>query len=107
MAELHRQQQEAEILQKQQLTQQLNARKSDLLLQKQSIQKEYNINHEQLVCVDKQIMKEEKEIYNFAEERNDKFTKIIILMGNTGDGKSTFGNRLMGDTSEEADQGVF
>eukprot|EP00485_Elphidium_margaritaceum_P011289 CAMPEP_0202705182 /NCGR_PEP_ID=MMETSP1385-20130828/17770_1 /ASSEMBLY_ACC=CAM_ASM_000861 /TAXON_ID=933848 /ORGANISM="Elphidium margaritaceum" /LENGTH=366 /DNA_ID=CAMNT_0049363361 /DNA_START=122 /DNA_END=1222 /DNA_ORIENTATION=+ len=61
----------------------------------------------QLVAVRAQIATEEKDIAAFKPERDDANTKIVVLIGMTGAGKSTFCNRLYGDTSEDADQGPF
>jgi len=52
-----------------------------------------------------QIATEEESIKGMRLERNDNSKKIIICVGKTGHGKSTFVNRLAGDTSLMADKG--
>ena len=40
-------------------------------------------------------------------EIKDPNIKQLVLLGKTGDGKSTFGNRLTGDTSTYGNKGPF
>lgn len=69
---------------------------------------EYNETHGQLVKLQQQVDEEEASINSdFSEERENSSTKIIILLGITGDGKSTFGNRLVGDASKMGNEGPF
>eukprot|EP01083_Nonionella_stella_P009475 27288_1 len=65
------------------------------------------LDHErQLNELNTQIANEKQLIItDFDEEHKDENSKIVILIGNTGDGKSTFGNRLLNDESESADEG--
>ena len=46
-------------------------------------------------------------IQNKNIEIDDPNIMNFVLLGKTGDGKSTFGNRLCGDTSKDGDQGPF
>ena len=62
---------------------------------------------QELVDIGAQIEEEEKLLVHFPEEYNDRSRKIVVLIGNTGDGKSTVGNRLCGDESEMAEEGPF
>eukprot|EP01084_Bolivina_argentea_P033934 62751_1 len=57
--------------------------------------------------INNQIVTEEKAIYKFSVERSDKSNRIIVLIGNTGDGKSTLANRLCCDVSVLANNGPF
>lgn len=62
---------------------------------------------QELVTINNQIIEEEKLLVHFPEEYNDRSRKIVVLIGNTGDGKSTVGNRLCHDESEMAEDGPF
>eukprot|EP01084_Bolivina_argentea_P000665 1224_1 len=68
---------------------------------------EYDTVHQRLLAIQSQIVTEEESIQDFQDEYNDPTAKIIVLVGNTGDGKSTVGNRLCGDESQRADSGPF
>jgi len=62
---------------------------------------------QELLTINNQIIEEEKLLVHFPEEYNDRSRKIVVLIGNTGDGKSTVGNRLCHDESEMAEDGPF
>eukprot|EP01083_Nonionella_stella_P085010 235417_1 len=81
--------------QRQQLTRTINAL-STQLQQKQSV---FDAKHSELMDIARQIAVEEKEIEAFRMERSDNSNKIMITLGATGGGKSTFCNRMWGDTS--------
>eukprot|EP01084_Bolivina_argentea_P109218 195194_1 len=60
----------------------------------------------QISAINSTIESEEKKVQHFKypeEESN----KVVIIIGNTGDGKSTFCNRLSGDQSKFGDKGPF
>eukprot|EP01084_Bolivina_argentea_P033933 62750_1 len=85
-----------------------NQRKNELLSEKQRIiTSELNEIQSALTAINSQICDEEKAISKFSIERNDYSNKIVVLIGNTGDGKSALGNRLTGDTSTFADVGPY
>ena len=106
-AEQRRQMNEMRQRQKQQMKQSYIQQQSTLQSQIDDKTNEYNQIHRELLDLDEKISDEEKSLVNFDDEKNDPNAKIIILLGNTGDGKSTFGNRLCGDTSMMANQGPF
>eukprot|EP01084_Bolivina_argentea_P086842 156926_1 len=91
----------AEILRKQkaQQRQQLTNIQNTLTTQLTTKQRLFNDKHNILMNITRQIAIEEKEIEEFKIERNDNTTKIIITLGMTGGGKSTFCNRMFGDKS--------
>merc|ERR1712087_744190 len=76
-----------------------------LIAQLNEKQSDYEVLRDAVNLLADQIQKEEKEIDEFKVERINKSAKVIILMGRTGGGKSTFSNRLSGDTSVLGDQG--
>ena len=53
------------------------------------------------------IKEEEKAISQYDKAANDNNTKFMVILGNTGDGKSTLCNRLNDDKSEYGDKGPF
>eukprot|EP01083_Nonionella_stella_P151066 482253_1 len=70
------------------------------------IQKKYDTMSHEIQILEQQLVVERRLIItDFDEEHKDENSKIVILIGNTGDGKSTFGNRLLNDESESADEG--
>eukprot|EP00484_Ammonia_sp_Unknown_P023796 CAMPEP_0197033698 /NCGR_PEP_ID=MMETSP1384-20130603/12038_1 /TAXON_ID=29189 /ORGANISM="Ammonia sp." /LENGTH=360 /DNA_ID=CAMNT_0042463541 /DNA_START=52 /DNA_END=1134 /DNA_ORIENTATION=- len=87
--------------------QELQTRLSWLQEQMNTEREEYRKIDEQLQTIQSQISVEMKEIEAFQPERDDPNTKIVVLIGMTGAGKSTFCNRLWGDSSDEADEGPF
>jgi len=87
---------------------QLRLRKTDLEQQHTHIvQHEFNAIHRRRLELDRQIVAEQKEIQSFEVERSHANHKLILLIGSTGHGKSTFGNRLMDDVSLLAKDGPF
>eukprot|EP00483_Globobulimina_turgida_P000282 UN00282 len=91
-----------------QVRQTLTSRKNQKMADRQRITSyELYPTQTQISNVSRQIMKEEKEIYKFSVESNDQSHRIVVLIGNTGDGKSTLGNRLSGDISLLANNGPF
>jgi len=62
---------------------------------------------QELLTINNQIIEEEKLLVHFPDEYHDRSRKIVVLIGNTGDGKSTVGNRLCHDESEMAEDGPF
>eukprot|EP00483_Globobulimina_turgida_P009218 UN09237 len=85
--------------QKEQQRQQLINNRHTLTAQLQGKQRLLAERHATLMNITRQIALEEKEIAEFKMERNDHSTKIIITLGMTGGGKSTFCNRMFGDNS--------
>eukprot|EP01084_Bolivina_argentea_P086843 156930_1 len=85
--------------QKAQQRQQLTNIQNTLTTQLTTKQRLFNDKHNILMNITRQIAIEEKEIEEFKIERNDNTTKIIITLGMTGGGKSTFCNRMFGDKS--------
>eukprot|EP01084_Bolivina_argentea_P109217 195193_1 len=65
-----------------------------------------NLNSK-LGAVSSQIDTEEKKVQNNFKYPEEESNKVVIIIGNTGDGKSTFCNRLSGDQSKYGDQGPF
>eukprot|EP01084_Bolivina_argentea_P142538 250396_1 len=68
-----------------------------------------NINQKQQICdkMRSQINAEEKALSKFEQELQDSNIRKIVLLGNTGGGKSTFANRLCGDHSLKCNAGLF
>eukprot|EP01083_Nonionella_stella_P176882 620174_1 len=91
----------------QEVRQQLQQRRTLLITQLNAKQNEYNQKHSELLTLQHQITTEEVEIAEFKVERDEEGTKLIIILGHTGDGKSTFCNRLCGDVSLFGDEGPF
>eukprot|EP01083_Nonionella_stella_P172561 592648_1 len=52
-------------------------------------------------------IEEEQLMEDFEIERSDPDTKLVVVLGNTGDGKSTFCNRIKCDTSKFGNKSVF
>ena len=106
--EAQREREEAQERHKQQMRQSFIQQQATLQSQLHDKTIEYNQVHQQLIDLQNQISEEEKTlITDFDDEKDDPNSKIIILLGNTGDGKSTFGNRLVGDRSLMANEGPF
>ena len=92
--------------QKEKLKSSLIQQKDRLESRKQSIiTQELNPLNTQKAQMENKISAEEKSIEGMTLERNDKTKKIIICVGKTGHGKSTFVNRLSGDISLMARNG--
>lgn len=80
----------------------------------QKIQQRYDRIKEidnDLKHLDEKIAKENNKLnaagkQDFTHERNNENFKVIVCIGKTGEGKSTFCNRMLGDTSENGDKGV-
>jgi len=106
-ADQERARREAERRHKQQMRQSYIQQQGALQSQINDKTTEYNQIHQGLLDIQEQIAAEEKSMVDFSDEKDDPNAKIVILVGNTGDGKSTFANRLVGDTSMMADQGPF
>eukprot|EP01084_Bolivina_argentea_P233602 393415_1 len=85
---------------------QLQDRRNYLVNQIQQKRAEYNQKHSQLITLEEQINAEESTIEEFKIERTEPDTKVVIVIGHTGDGKSTFINRFSGDKSLFGDEGV-
>jgi len=85
--------------QRQQQREQLSRSRATLDSQLQEKQAEYNAAHQRVTNLSNQIASEEKAIESFRVEREDGSRKIIVTVGMTGGGKSTFCNRLNGDES--------
>jgi len=83
----------------------LMARKKELAAQRTEKRADLDKAREQAGALAAEVATEEKAIAEFRVERLDKATKIVILLGKTGSGKSTFSNRLSGDKSKFGDQG--
>eukprot|EP01083_Nonionella_stella_P137474 418258_1 len=103
--EMQRQQQEHARQLRQSQILSLNALKNEKSAERQRIIT-YELSPVQadINTVNDQILTEEKELYKFTAERRDQSHQTIVLMGMTGDGKSTFGNRLCGDVSFMANE---
>jgi len=91
--------------QRQQQRQQLSQHRETLNAQLQEKQAEYNAVHERVTNIANQVAAEEKEIELFRVEREDTSRKVVVTLGMTGGGKSTFLNRLNGDESRYGNQG--
>jgi len=86
----------------------LNALKNEKLVQKRAIlDSQLSPLRAEICDMKQQIVSEEKEIQKFEAERNDVTHKMLLLIGKTKAGKSTFGNRLMDDVSMLADAGDY
>lgn len=67
---------------------------------------EHNTELQKLRDIQSQVVEEEKLLIHFPAEY-DRSASMLVLVGNTGDGKSTLANRLCGDDSVMADEGPF
>merc|ERR1719317_101964 len=92
---------------KEQLTmrQQLTMSKNFLTKQLKEEQIELNEAEANVTRMAEQIAAEQQQMDEFKVERNDPNTMVIVLLGMTGGGKSTFSNRLAGDTSKRGNEG--
>eukprot|EP01084_Bolivina_argentea_P256402 431672_1 len=61
----------------------------------------YKLNYNELILENDRLKEYHIDILN------DPNIQQLVLLGKTGDGKSTFGNRLCGDNSQFADEGPF
>jgi len=104
-AELHREREEARERQRVQELRFLKDSKKELAAQRTEKRADLDKAREQAGTLAAEVATEEKAIAEFRVERLDKATKIVILLGKTGAGKSTFSNRLSGDKSKFGDQG--
>merc|ERR1740131_395733 len=86
---------------------QLNRSISNLRTQLQQKTAAVNDAHRRLTQINTQVASEERDIAQFSVERADASTKVIIMLGMTGAGKSTLCNRLEGDESMFGNQGSF
>eukprot|EP01084_Bolivina_argentea_P304736 526379_1 len=99
---------------KEQVLQKLQRKKIELLEEKNrwlmiklQEEKRYIKSQQQITNLKLKIQSEEKAISKYEHAVNDDDTKFMVILGNTGDGKSTLCNRLYGDNSEYGDQGPF
>eukprot|EP01084_Bolivina_argentea_P194638 333984_1 len=99
---------------KEEILQKLQQKKIDLLEEKtrwliikSREEKRYSKNKEEINNLRINICNEEKAISQYENAINDFNTKFIVIIGNTGDGKSTLCNRLYNDKSEYGNNGPF
>ena len=82
--------------------------KSKVTHQKWTLESKVEETQQDINCITDEIEEEEKKIYTHTSDSIDSSnTKCIVVLGSTGQGKSTVLNRLCGDTSEEGDNGPF
>lgn len=60
-----------------------------------------------LKLIESDIYVQNEKMYAVKDVKYDQNTKFIVVLGITGDGKSTLCNRLYGDKSDEGDEGPF
>lgn len=81
--------------------------KAGLEREQRKTKRDFESAKEELEEVAFQLSDERAKVVHFQKEREDPSIKSVVLLGLTGDGKSTFANRLVGDTSEEGTDGPF
>lgn len=80
-------------------------RLADLKRERTALNRAFNTKFGEMEQLALQVDTEKVKLQHFTPELNDPSIKRIVLLGLTGDGKSTVGNRLVGDVSEDGDRG--
>ena len=75
----------------------------DLQQQKIALEKEIKAIHDEKVKQEKEF----EESHNYSVKDAQNVDSILVMIGNTGNGKSTLGNRIFGDTSRKGNEGPF
>ncbi|ETO30285.1 AIG1 family protein [Reticulomyxa filosa] len=70
-------------------------------------EKEFQQRRSEYDSLAKQVEAEEQNVAKFKEELKDMESIRILLYSPTGEGKSTLGNRILGDESTEGNKGPF